>query len=653
MAVSHRHHSSRIFRPLRSSKTVVGRNPAFCLHSIRLFLLPLVTLLLVTCAHCLSFATSCDEAFAARENASTNRRGGRRRLQEDDADYPPPDDSSMEQLRDAEEEEEESGGLGLGRKRSSSLLDLVRNADLGDGHGDGFGDGSLGGRYHQRQERGSPGDAGDGVANEPGDEWSPDDGVASSDGDAAKVSKPVAKHHRQKLPFSIHSSNLKFYRLTQLHPPGTKYPPGKPKNGKKEKVPSWHICKGAGKCPDLRPCGGYQPEIDACWHEEYMGETKSLIGQQEDLVYQLFRKKKDPGATTYPPTVLRARRYKVANNPLEACVANASGKLPGELLRSGCWALEGEGAEGVMRRARGGGAEEERAEWAGQVFVLRDVFVNHFGQVFNKTHLFDTGGCNWKAKFAYPKDAPVVSHQTVVNLMVARSDQRSYHQVIERLPLLHVLRKMTKNAALKNAHVALPSSRGLRRMITSILDFDLPWTPFPFHTPNTLLFAESLIQPLSEHCDEPQHSVWRDIRTSLFDPNHPYHPRASSIAPRASLSLPSVIQSHHLFLQASSQAIQDAKAAQNPGSHEKLSVSYPTPFLAGVLPMLDVDLEEDEVAWAALPSDWMVVVGLQGLHNRADAEAIRNIVLQHFPAHRVASYCPSMSVEECECGESE
>ncbi|CAI7788537.1 unnamed protein product, partial [Closterium sp. NIES-54] len=492
MAVSHRHHSSRIFRPLRSSKTVVGRNPAFCLHSIRLFLLPLVTLLLVTCAHCLSFATSCDEAFAARENTSTNRRGGRRRLQEDDADYPPPDDSSMEQLRDAEEEEEESGGLGLGRKRSSSLLDLVRNADLGDGHGDGFGDGSLGGRYHQRQERGSPGDAGDGVANEPGDEWSPDDGVASSDGDAAK----------------------------------------------------------------------------------------------------------------------------------------------------------GEGAEGVMRRARGGGAEEERAEWAGQVFVLRDVFVNHFGQVFNKTHLFDTGGCNWKAKFAYPKDAPVVSHQTVVNLMVARSDQRSYHQVIERLPLLHVLRKMTKNAALKNAHVALPSSRGLRRMITSILDFDLPWTPFPFHTPNTLLFAESLIQPLSEHCDEPQHSVWRDIRTTLFDPNHPYHPRASSIAPRASLSLPSVIQSHHLFLQASSQAIQDAKAAQNPGSHEKLSVSYPTPFLAGVLPMLDVDLEEDEVAWAALPSDWMVVVGLQGLHNRADAEAIRNIVLQHFPAHRVASYCPSMSVEE-------
>ncbi|CAI5966862.1 unnamed protein product [Closterium sp. NIES-65] len=299
-----------------------------------------------------------------------------------------------------------------------------------------------------------------------------------------------------------------------------------------------------------------------------------------------------------------------------------------------------------MRRARGGGAEEERAEWAGQVFVLRDVFVNHFGQVFNKTHLFDTGGCNWKAKFAYPKDAPVVSHQTVVNLMVARSDQRSYHQVIERLPLLHVLRKMTKNPALKDAHVALPSSRGLRRMLTSILDFDMPWTPFPFHTPNTLLFAESLIQPLSEHCDEPQHSVWRDIRTSLFNPDHPYHPRASSITPRASLSLPSVIQSHHLFLQASSQAIHDAKAAQNPGSKEKLSVSYPTPFLAGVLPMLDVDLEEDEVAWAALPSDWMVVVGLQGLHNRADAEAIRNVVLQHFPAHRVASYCPSMSVEE-------
>ncbi|CAI5472599.1 unnamed protein product [Closterium sp. Yama58-4] len=300
-----------------------------------------------------------------------------------------------------------------------------------------------------------------------------------------------------------------------------------------------------------------------------------------------------------------------------------------------------------MRRARGGGAVEERAEWAGQVFVLRDVFVNHFGQVFNKTHLFDTGGCNWKAKFMYPKDAPVVSHQTVVNLMVARSDQRSYHQVIERLPLLHVLRKMTKNPALKDAHVALPSSRGLRRMLTSILDFDLPWTPFPFHTPNTLLFAESLVQPLSEHCDEPQHSVWRDIRTSLFEPDHPYHPRASSIAsPRTSLSLPSVIQSHHLFLQASSQAIHDAKAAQNPGSKEKLSVSYPTPFFAGVLPMLDVDLGEDEVAWAALPSDWMVVVGLQGLHNRADAEAIRNVVLQHFPAHRVASYCPSMSVEE-------
>ncbi|CAI5463524.1 unnamed protein product [Closterium sp. Yama58-4] len=428
MATFHRNHRSRIFRPSRSSKTVLGKNPASCSPSIRLFLLPLVALLLVTCANCLSFATSCDEAFAARENSSTNRHGGRRRLQEDDADYPPPDDSSVQHLGDA----------------------------LG-GHGDGFGDGSLGGRYHQRQERVSPGDAGDGVANESGDEWSPDDGVASSPGDAAKIPKPV----------------------------------------------------------------------------------------------------------------------------------------------------------------------------------------------FNKTHLFDTGGCNWKAKFAYPKDAPVVSHQTVVNLMVARSDQRSYHQVIERLPLLHVLRKMTKNPALKDAHVALPSSRGLRRMLTSILDFDLPWTPFPFHTPNTLLFAESLIQPLSEHCDEPQHSVWRDIRTSLFEPDRPYHPRASSIAsPRTSLSLPSVIQSHHLFLQASSQAIHDAKSAQNPGSMEKLSVSYPTPFLAGVLPMLDVDLGEDEVAWAALPSDWMVVVGLQGLHNRADAEAIRNVVLQHFPAHRVASYCPSMSVEE-------
>ncbi|GJP29039.1 hypothetical protein CLOM_g41 [Closterium sp. NIES-68] len=626
MAASHRHRS-RIVRRV----TIFGERAFF-----RSLLLPLVALLLVTCASCLSFAMSCDEVFASRENDLTSNHGPRRRLQQDDAEIPPADDSSVEWLMEREEEDDASGGLGLGRKRHGSLLDLVRNADLGEE--------SLG-EPIERQGL-SPGDAGDGAANEAGDEWSPDDGVASSHGDQAKVSKPVAKHQRQKLPFSIHSNTLRSYRLTLLHPPGTKYQPGKPKNGKKKKVLSWHICKGAGKCPDLRPCGGYQPEIDACWHEDYMGETDSLASQQDDLAYQIWRKQKNPGAETYPSTVFRARRYRLANNPLESCVANVSGKLPGELLRPGCWALEGEGAEAVMRRAKGGGAEEERAEWAGQVFVLRDVFVNHFGQVFNKTHLFDTGGCNWKAKFTYPKDAPVVAHKTVVNLMVARSDQRSYHQVLERLPLLHVLRKMTKNAALKDAHVALPSSRGLRRMLSSILDFDLPWTPFPFNTPNTLLFAESLIQPLSEHCDEPQHSVWRDIRASLFDPHHPCHPRTSSISPPTSLSLPSALQAHHLFLQSSVQAIQDAKAAQNPGSKEKLSVSYPTPFLAGVLPMLDVDLEEDEVAWAALPSDWVVVVGLQGLHNRADAEAIKNVVLQHFPAHRIASYCSSMTVDE-------
>lgn len=123
-------------------------------------------------------------------------------------------------------------------------------------------------------------------------------------------------------------------------------------------------------CPDVTPCTSkdatiQDPTISSCWNDDL-----------EDF-----------------PTKIRPKpvvgHWMPEWNPLDICHDDLSGK-PGDVIRPGC----------PWKGDKWGGGHTQPTDtdwwqdgWAGQVFVLENVFLDSNGRVFNATHLFDVGGC--------------------------------------------------------------------------------------------------------------------------------------------------------------------------------------------------------------------------------------------------------------------
>ncbi|CAI5477449.1 unnamed protein product [Closterium sp. Yama58-4] len=99
------------------------------------------------------------------------------------------------------------------------------------------------------------------------------------------------------------------------------------------------------------------------------------------------------------------------------------------------WEEQGEWPESLQVEIPDPGSPKE---WSGQIFRLRNVFVNWRGQVFNQTHLFDAGRCGDRlADFDYPSGTRFAAFPALLNLLSAARSPADvvFSEMTEKLPL--------------------------------------------------------------------------------------------------------------------------------------------------------------------------------------------------------------------------
>eukprot|EP00475_Leptophrys_vorax_P003341 TRINITY_DN11963_c0_g1_i5.p1 TRINITY_DN11963_c0_g1~~TRINITY_DN11963_c0_g1_i5.p1 ORF type:complete len:499 (-),score=8.46 TRINITY_DN11963_c0_g1_i5:89-1393(-) len=183
-----------------------------------------------------------------------------------------------------------------------------------------------------------------------------------------------------------------------------------------------------------------------------------------------------------------------------------------------------------------------------QVYRLRNVYVNHQGQMFNATTHFVQEGCNQRKHFSHdPRTAPTVVHRTkrLVNLVYRQSALNFYHALVEWMPQFHLL------APLLRAMPDVPLL-GLgeqwevyERLVQPLVGVPLDSFPHMSVKWNELFFAEEVFVPIYQGCGVPSPSLWDRMRSRfllppnglpMFRPDQPWTPATedgiTAVAPR-------------------------------------------------------------------------------------------------------------------------
>ncbi|GJP70793.1 hypothetical protein CLOP_g1695 [Closterium sp. NIES-67] len=327
-----------------------------------------------------------------------------------------------------------------------------------------------------------------------------------------------------------------------------------------------HLACRGGNCPNMEMCG---LGIEACWNpglvdpglggdggEGEGGGTGEGGGGgrqgREGRKLQVSGKNSERGVVCPP---LHGVKLSLNDVFLANCTVEPEEEeeefqqeAPGGGEGTSGFGMGGGGAGGGM-----GGGEMELGEeegsaglagrerllpgmggWAGQVFVLHNVFVDPWGLVFNASHVFRAGGCRphlRRQKFVYHRDTQVTVHKLVVNLMVP-SPQRHlkarhprfhtvFHRLVHQLPLFLPLAPLLPKLIEHDARFLVHEKKYLHSLALHILGGDPSRRALVLQEEaQHLIFVERLVQPFFQHCAAPSPALWRALRSHhLLPPN--------------------------------------------------------------------------------------------------------------------------------------
>ncbi|CAI5493543.1 unnamed protein product [Closterium sp. Naga37s-1] len=159
-------------------------------------------------------------------------------------------------------------------------------------------------------------------------------------------------------------------------------------------------------------------------------------------------------------------------------------------------------------------------KWAGQVFMLENVYVNWRGQVFNETHLFDPSGCITELNVSYPAGTHVTMHRDVVNLLSDVADPRAevFHELTDLLPMMLPLKEVLPK--LKDAIIVARSRKLLSAVANRVLKLPVTDHEVQGVKPGVphLWFVQKLYQPVRQQCRQPSMALWTQFRSNHLLP---------------------------------------------------------------------------------------------------------------------------------------
>lgn len=157
-------------------------------------------------------------------------------------------------------------------------------------------------------------------------------------------------------------------------------------------------------------------------------------------------------------------------------------------------------------------------QFASQVFVLHNVYMNSRGQLFNATHFFDRNGCGNEFPFTY---VPDVTRVTVFEEIVNLANWNAvafYHGVIEMLPNFYLLTNILKT----RINVPISHRQGQSVFLETVGQhlLGLPVGSLNLHTipQDELFFAHTVVQPFYQWCARPSRKLWLELRKKYFVP---------------------------------------------------------------------------------------------------------------------------------------
>ncbi|GJP59698.1 hypothetical protein CLOP_g21977 [Closterium sp. NIES-67] len=231
-----------------------------------------------------------------------------------------------------------------------------------------------------------------------------------------------------------------------------------------------------------------------------------------------------------------------------------------------------------------------RGATAMQVFKLTDVYSVYGGYVFNRTHMFNRNGCLRFLKTTLTPDMTVYHLKAVFNWDY-RQAGNFYHFIIEAVPLLYAAAQLLPT--LKDIPIAAKSDQWV------VYDkIGVPIVGVPREDMWTIrvraweiIHADTMWQPMAQTCGGPNKALWTHLRR------------------------------HHLL------------------PPDGLPLFHRDWTLRSVPPLSDA-------AMAALPPDWVVVLGKRPMAKRAlvNWEGLRDAVYESFERERIVLFQGDLAI---------
>ncbi|GJP45602.1 hypothetical protein CLOM_g4974 [Closterium sp. NIES-68] len=150
-----------------------------------------------------------------------------------------------------------------------------------------------------------------------------------------------------------------------------------------------------------------------------------------------------------------------------------------------------------------------------QIYLLRGVYIDHEGHVFNKTTHFNREGCNNDAPFGYKKGAKVHKMKRVVNLVYYQG-RNFYHGLIEWTPQLFLLSSLLA----ANPTIPLLAISDQWDFYETISKPIIGLEQFAMNRLNIsrgeLFYADEVYLPLYQACGKASPSLWSLLRSHFL-----------------------------------------------------------------------------------------------------------------------------------------
>ncbi|CAI7770097.1 unnamed protein product, partial [Closterium sp. NIES-54] len=188
---------------------------------------------------------------------------------------------------------------------------------------------------------------------------------------------------------------------------------------------------------------------------------------------------------------------------------------------------EGGGEDGEEDEDNGGGgnAEDESCSHTSdfgwyepgtfQIYLLRGVYIDHEGHVFNKTTHFNREGCNNDSPFEYKKGTKVNKLKRVVNLAYYQG-RNFYHGLVEWTPQLFLLSSLLRanpTIPLLAIHDQWDFYENISKPIIGVEQFAMNRLNI---SRGELFYADEVYLPLYQACGKASPSLWSLLRSHFL-----------------------------------------------------------------------------------------------------------------------------------------